>query len=262
MSIETNDTKKKSQPAFKQGFLTEKRHSLYEVVSGIAHEINNPLTGILGYINLLEVQPNVSTDVTEKLTEIKKQALRIKDIVDELQQLNPEKGTLKFEIDLCNLLEKLIKIMIVKHTNIQIILNNPSHLTTLIVFGNHFTLWQVFEEIIDNAVEAIRADRNSQGNITINLRQNSDKTTAILEFVDNGCGFENLHRAFDPFYTTKSRTEKKGIGLSKAYNLIKEHQGKIQIRNNAKGATVKISIPLYYKNNLTLEEKDVKKNAK
>ena len=66
-----------------------------------------------------------------------------------------------------------------------------------------------------------------------------------MEISDNGGGFKNLDKAFDPFYTTKSRTQKKGIGLTIAYNIIQEHQGNIVISNNEdKGATVSVYLKM------------------
>jgi C4-dicarboxylate-specific signal transduction histidine kinase len=66
-----------------------------------------------------------------------------------------------------------------------------------------------------------------------------------VDIIDNGGGFKNLDKAFDPFYTTKNRTQKKGIGLTIAYNIIQEHQGNIVIKNNEnRGATVSVYLKI------------------
>ena len=122
-------------------------------------------------------------------------------------------------------------------------------LTFFSVFGNHFSLWQVFEGIIENAIEAI-TDRNvPEGIIQINLKKSTDNSQAIVEIIDNGGGFKSIDKAFDPFYTTKNRTQKKGIGLSISYNLIQEHKGKIVISNIADGSKVEVYLPLLNKRN-------------
>jgi signal transduction histidine kinase len=196
---------------------SEKQKSLTAIVSGFAHEINNPLTGILGYIDLMELQDDISSYTKKKLAEIKYQSHRIKDI----------------------------KIIGAKKENHGIIFQKELGDHQTVVNGNHFSLWQVFEGIIENAIEAIK-DRNiPEGKIKITIKKSVDNSRAIIEISDNGGGFSNIEKAFDPFFTTKNRTQKKGIGLSIAYNLIQEHKGDIMIsNNNEKGATVTVRLPL------------------
>ena len=86
-----------------------------------------------------------------------------------------------------------------------------------------------------------------------------DGARRIVDISDNGGGFKNLDKAFDPFYTTKNRTQKKGIGLTIAYNIIQEHQGNIVINNNEiNGATVSVYLKMNnkkFKNQNQAEEK-------
>ena len=228
----------------KQIIQSEKQKSLTAIVSGFAHEINNPLTGILGYIDLMELREDVSPYVKNKLTEIKSQSMRIRDIISELNQLNPESNKTKLEINLSNLLDKLIKILSAKKENHQILFQKAFGDDSINIYGNHFSLWQVFEGVIENSIEAIHERQIENGSITIKLRRSIDNSRAITEIIDNGGGFENIDKAFDPFFTTKDRTKKKGIGLSISYNLIQEHKGSISISNYENGALVIISLPL------------------
>jgi C4-dicarboxylate-specific signal transduction histidine kinase len=77
------------------------------------------------------------------------------------------------------------------------------------------------------------------------LKKSMDGRQAIVDVSDNGGGFKNLDKAFDPFYTTKNRTQKKGIGLTIAYNIIREHLGNIVIKNNElNGATVSVYLKI------------------
>jgi len=224
---------------------SEKQKSLTAIVSGFAHEINNPLTGILGYVDLISLRDDAGPYIKEKLNSIQKQAVRIKNIIDQLNQLNPDMEQVKMELSLSNLLEKLVKVVSGRPENSEyaIIANNlNSDITTQ---GNHFALWQVFEGIVENAIEALRENNVANGRIVIDLKRSLDGQQAIVEIRDNGGGFKNLDKAFDPFYTTKNRTQKKGIGLTIAYNIIQEHQGNIIIRNNEeKGATVTVYLKL------------------
>lgn len=220
---------------------SEKQKSLTAIVSGFAHEINNPLTGILGYVDLLAIRDDVGPYVREKLNSIQKQAVRIQNIIDQLNQMNPDMEQVKMELSLGNLLEKLVKVIGSRPENAGTALVRENAGQDVVIRGNHFALWQVFEGIVENALEALHEKQVRDGRVVIALKRSLDGRQAIVEVRDNGGGFQNLDKAFDPFYTTKSRTQKKGIGLTIAYNIIQEHQGNIVIRNNEEGgATVSV----------------------
>ena len=222
----------------------EKQKSLSAIVSGFAHEINNPLTGILGHLDLLDLKKEISEYARLKHINIRKQALRIKSIVQELNLLNPESEQTKLDINLFNFFEKFLKVFNKKEIFIKVELTYEHLKKDLIITGNHFSLWLVFEGICKNSIEAIRENNIANGEIKITLDESKDKKYAIIAVSDNGGGFKNIERVFDPFYTTKSRTKKKGIGLSIAYNMIREHGGDIKVSNNDKGGTVTIKLPL------------------
>jgi two-component system, NtrC family, sensor kinase len=232
---------KELQDSHHQSFQSEKQKSLTAIVSGFAHEINNPLTGIMGYVDLLTIRDDASPYVREKLLVIQKQATRIKTVIDQLNQLSPDAEQTKLNINLSNLLEKLVKVVFSKPENQGILVEKVNFEEEILVFGNHFALWQVFEGIIENAIEAIHENHIASGKLIITMKRSMDGHHAVVEVIDNGGGFRAVSKAFDPFYTTKSRTQKKGIGLSIAYNIIQEHRGKIVIGNNTTGgATVTI----------------------
>ncbi|MGE5341521.1 MAG: sensor histidine kinase [Candidatus Omnitrophota bacterium] len=240
------ETNKKHQREIIQ---TETHKSLTSIVSGFAHEINNPLTGILGYIDLIELnnENSLSPHSRRRLEGIKDQALRIKEVIDELNQLDPEIEQTKTTIDLSNLLDKLIKIIEKQEENKKIVIEKEFVKDELIVFGNHFALYQVFEGIIENSIESITDRGISMGKIRVITRIDPEKKLAVTEVADNGGGFENIDKAFNPFYTTKNRTQKRGIGLSITFNMIREHKGNISIRNNDDGAVVTVFLPLFDK---------------
>jgi C4-dicarboxylate-specific signal transduction histidine kinase len=238
---------------------TEKQKSLTAIVSGFAHEINNPLTGILGFVDLMTIRDDITPYTREKLISIQKQALRIKTIIDQLDQLNPDMEHVKMEINLANLLEKLVKVVSSRQGNSDFVIEKNNFNQDIIIDGNHFALWQVFEGIVENSIEAFKENNIQNGKITINLKKSIDGQNSIVDIIDNGGGFKNLDKAFDPFYTTKSRTQKKGIGLTIAYNIIQEHLGNIVISNNEiNGATVSVYLKMNnkkFKNLNQLEEK-------
>lgn len=249
---ESNESNKKLQIAMQELrdtqrhiIQSEKQKSLTAIVSGFAHEINNPLTGILGYVDLIAIREDASPYIKEKLGSIQKQAVRIKNIIDQLNQMNPDMEQVKMEISLSNLLEKLIKVVANRQEYNDYAITKNDFNEDILILGNHFALWQVFEGIVENAIEALHENNIANGKIVIDLKKSMDGRQAIVDIIDNGGGFKNLDKAFDPFYTTKNRTQKKGIGLTIAYNIIREHQGNIVIKNNElNGATVSVYLKI------------------
>ncbi len=259
-TTDLDDTNKRLAKAMQELQATQKRiiqaetqKSLTAIVSGFAHEINNPLTGILGIIDLMEIKNEIPQPIANRFSVVKREALRIKSVIDELNQLNPEIDQTKFYINLANLLEKMIKICQKKSEfagiNLELLLpNNP-----IVIRGNHTALWQVLEGALMNSAEAIRDREIPDGRISASLAEPDveNETRAKISISDNGGGFQNLEKAFDPFYTTKDRTRKKGIGLSIAYNLVREHGGNIIISNKNDGAILDIYLPFNEKINDT-----------
>ena len=221
----------------------EKHRSLSAIVSGFAHEINNPLTGILGYIELLELQNDLGDPAAKRIAIIKTQAVRIKTIIAELSRLDPDGNQVKMPINLSNLLEKLVKISQSKNGKRQIDISANLCSSECMIFGNHFALWQVFEGLVNNAMEACETLACGTGKVTVESRYGPDKRIVVV-VADNGGGFQDPGKAFDPFYTTKNRTQKRGIGLSLAYKIITEHGGNITIKNQDQGALVTVTLPL------------------
>jgi len=250
---ELNESNQKLQEAMKELkdtqmhiIQTEKQKSLTAIVTGFAHEINNPMTGIMGYVDLLIMRDDVSPYIKDKLVNIQKQTQRIKTIIDQLSQLEPGVEQSRLDINLLNLLDKLIKVTLTKPECRDIVIEKDYRPEEVIVHGNHFALWQVFDGVIENSVEAIHTNNIPEGKIVVSFKKSLDGRQAVVEISDNGGGFHNLEKAFDPFYTTKSRTRKKGIGLSIAYNIIQEHEGNIIIANNDRaGSTVTIYLKIH-----------------
>lgn len=244
-NLRLSDALQRLQETQKHIIQSEKQKSLMAIVSGFAHEINNPLTGIIGYVELLLMRGEIPVQYKEKLLSIQKQADRIKGIVDQLNQLNPEIEQTKMEIDLKNLLLKLTKVVSSKPENKSVVFEKSLPEEEMFIFGNHFSLWQVFDCILENSLDAIRENGIKEGKVRVILSRNEKEGLAKVEIIDNGGGIENLEKVFDPFFTTRNRAEKKGIGLSIAYNIIQEHKGNIMIENNEfSGTTVTVFLQL------------------
>ncbi len=221
---------------------SEKMAAVGQLVSGVAHELNNPLTAILGYSELLKSEDRVSGRGAEYLEKLYKQAQRTHHIVQNLlsfaRQRKPERGPAQVN----RVLEETLALREydLKTHRIQVHRQLDPKLPE--ISADFHQLQQVFLNILNNAVDAI-SECNYPGEIWV--RTFGTGNNVRVELTDNGPGVKNLHRVFDPFYTTKPVGKGTGLGLSICYGIVKEHGGEIEVRNeNGGGATFTVSLPL------------------
>lgn len=198
--------------------------SLGRMAAGIAHEINNPLTGILLYSsNLSKKAPAGPT--REGLEIIMQETQRCKKIIQGLLDFSREKKPHKVLANINKVIEKSLALM-----ENELFIRRIKAIRDLDYDIRSFSfdpdqLEQVLINFLFNAVHAI--DEN--GVITIRSKTGEDRKSVLVEVEDNGCGIhgDNLKRIFEPFYTTRS--DGTGLGLSVSYGIVKNHQGRIEI---------------------------------
>ena len=218
----------------------EKLASIGTLAAGVAHEINNPLGIIIGFCNLLMENTPKESQSYKDLKTIEKHALHCKNIVENLLNFARTKGDGYKIADVNKSLEGLLNI--VKHTlevnNIEIHTDFAKNLP--LVRGDEQELQQVFLNLITNAMDAM----DSRGRLFINTKFNPDTRCVEISFQDTGCGIreELIERIFDPFFTTKEKGT--GLGLSISYGIVKKYGGTIICKNQKKGATFIISLPI------------------
>jgi signal transduction histidine kinase len=219
---------------------TEKLASLGQLAAGAAHEINNPLTGILGYSDLL-VDNNVLDDKSRVVAEkIRTLARRIKTLVASLLSFSRQVPTEKSLLDLTQVLSSALHLgtLDMRGKHIQVKVENGAALPR--VHGDANQLLQVFFNVMNNAVDAM--EEVGGGTLTIRIAQVEDN--AVIEFSDTGPGVAAPHLVFDPFFTTKPVGKGTGLGLSICYGIIQEHGGRIDCFNRPEGgATFRIELP-------------------
>jgi two-component system NtrC family sensor kinase len=221
---------------------SEKMAAVGQLISGVAHELNNPLTAILGYSQLLKSEEHVTSRGADYLEKLYKQAQRTHHIVQNLlsfaRQHKPERTPVQLNQILDDTL--ILREYDMKLHSIQIHREFDSQLP--LTGGDFNQLQQVFLNILNNAVDAIQ-EKGGKGEIWIRTEVVGNRLR--VEFTDNGTGVQYPHRVFDPFYTTKAVGKGTGLGLSICYGIVKEHGGEIQVRNSPpRGATFSIELPI------------------
>lgn len=214
---------------------TEKMAEIGILSGSVAHEINNPLGGILAYTQILLSEVDKKSALNADFKEIEMAALRSKNIVESL--LNFSRASRKEDravINLAAVLEKAISLVRLKirHRNIQIEKNySEGGQGESAIYGDFNQLVQVFLNILNNSVEAIEEQKREEGWIGIDLQLRGDSAVVKIGDKGGGVGMADLSKIFNPFFTTKDRQSHAGLGLSVSYRIIKEHGGDIKIEN-------------------------------
>jgi PAS domain S-box-containing protein len=222
---------------------TEKMAAVGQLVSGVAHEVNNPLTAILGFADLLLEQPEVPECARKDLRIIMQEAQRTKQIVQNLlsfaRQMPPQRSPVQVN-DIVRRTLALRNYDFASH-GVQVVERFDERLPQIV--GDAHQLQQVFLNILNNAYDAVR-ETNRPGHIEVSTRFAPEGLVEI-SFSDNGDGILYPDRIFDPFFTTKEVGKGTGLGLSICYGILREHGGEITCRNNpGQGATFTVRLPL------------------
>jgi len=237
-SQESLDNLKRLQTQFVQ---SEKLASIGQLVGGVAHEINNPLTAILGYSELLADDPSVDSRSRSLAGKIREQARRTNILVNNLlsfarQAPSEQRGLLNINTIVNSAVQ--FRRIDLRGKNIRIDVQNGVSIPE--VRGDPNQLLQVFSNIINNAVDAM--EEVSGGTLTV--RTLFEKGNAVILISDTGKGILEPHLVFDPFYTTKAVGKGTGLGLSICYGLVHDQGGKISCRNLPEGgATFRVELP-------------------
>lgn len=218
---------------------SEKLASLGQLVGGAAHELNNPLTAMLGYAELLATT-HLNEDQRVLADKIGVQVRRTKALVASLLSFAKQAPTEKSRIDvnaLCQTTIKLLQPQLRSHNidaRLELSPNMPH------VIGDSNQLLQVALHIVTNALQSL--EDIGKGTIAVSTRR--EAKAVIIEVADSGPGAQEPDRVFDPFYTTKSIGKGVGLGLSACYGIIQEHGGRISCSNRKEGGAIfRIELP-------------------
>ena len=221
----------------------EKLSAVGELASGVAHEINNPLTTILGQAQLLLERADVTPHVRDRLTIVSDEAARAARIVQNLllfsRHYTPERRP-------CSLSDQVRRVLELKAYQLQ---SDKIEVETEFedcppVWADENQIQQVLLNLVQNAHQAMA--REDERVLTVRVRPIG--AVVAVEVLDTGAGIaaDALPRLFDPFFTTKPPGEGSGLGLSVSYGIVAEHKGKLRGENRAdcRGAVFTIELPL------------------
>jgi len=222
---------------------TEKLSSLGQLAAGAAHEINNPLTAILGFTDVLEADRALAPRYRALVEKIRTQALRTNSLVTSLLSFARQVPAEKVLLDVNQVLANAVRLRSLdlrdKCVNVEFA---PETLLPG-VRGDPNQLLQVFFHIINNAVDALE----EVGGGTLAIRTLRERNRVVVEFSDTGPGLREPRRVFDPFYTTKLVGKGTGLGLSICYGIVQEHGGEITCFNRPEGgATFRVELPVLH----------------
>jgi len=213
---------------------SEKMSAVGQLIAGVAHELNNPLTAVLGYAQLLEGE-TLTGSSRELVGKLYRQTQRTQRIVQNLLSFARQRKPQRMPVDIARVIEDMFALRAydLRINNIDIRRDIAPNLPP--VLADPHQLEQVFLNIINNAADAMLT---ATGHGMLKVAVYVDAGRVIAEFHDSGPGVIDVRKIFDPFFTTKPVGKGTGLGLSICYGIVKEHGGEILASNHEKGGAV------------------------
>ncbi len=225
-----------------QLFQSEKLASLGRLAAGVAHEINNPLTSILLYGNLMREKLEQEHPLANSLNYILEDAERCKDIVKNLLAYSRQTRPAKNVFYLNSLISESLRLIRDQKLFMNINIIKELDDCQILVNADKNQLCQVLINLIINAIDAM----DGRGTLTLRTYRDRQVNKAYIAITDTGSGIpqENLSKVFDPFFTTKEVGKGTGLGLSMAYGILEENHGRISIQQTGpEGTTILLELP-------------------
>jgi two-component system NtrC family sensor kinase len=230
---------------------SEKMSAVGQLIAGVAHELNNPLTAILGYAQLLESE-GLADRAQDYVRKLFKQAQRTHRVVQNLLSFARQRKSQKEQVDLRKVLDETLTLREYDMKVSNITVERDIDANTPNADADPHQMEQVFLNIINNALDAMM-ESGSGGKLRVKVHP-KDKFVCV-EFRDSGPGIQDPKRIFDPFYTTKSIGKGTGLGLSICYGIVKEHGGDIVAHNHPEGgAVLEVRVPVAGQNKIVVEK--------
>lgn len=225
---------------------TDKLAGLGKLAGGVAHELNNPLTVVCGYAEIIH-ESTLEPSTRKQTAKILSEAMRMKRIIEDLNSFSQPPTAEYGAQDMVEVLQEVGQSLQGELMRRGVSYELHNRADTSLVYGCRDSLQQIFFQLVVNSAEALeRANRDGKTITAPKVRLEVDHKDGKVNVLvtDNGPGFLEPERVFDPFYTTKDPGEGPGLGLSVSYALVHEHQGDIYAYNlKPRGAAVSVSLP-------------------
>ena len=245
--VELKQTEEREEQLRQELRRSRRLASIGELAATVAHEINNPLTGIIGFSELL-LKKSTDEEISRHLGRIHSEARRMAKVVENLLTFARRRKLKKEYSDINDILQKVLELRAyeLKTSNIKVVTNLTPRIPKIMV--DHHQIEEVFMNLIMNAEQAMT---ETKGGGKLSVETQKVKGCIRVSFTDDGPGIpdEHLDKLFDFFFTTREEKGGTGLGLSVCHGIVTEHGGKIYAKSKpGKGATITVELPLTAKN--------------
>jgi signal transduction histidine kinase len=212
----------------------EKLASLGQLVAGAANEIEQPLTAIMSSSETLWSNHRLTSEQDTLVRKIVHHSQRTRELISNLLSFAQQSSGEKTMVDVCMLLQRSVQMRELQRHDQKVRIETSFNPDVPKVWGDGHRLFQVFVQIVENAVDAV--EDVGGGLIRVSAEVRGDQV--VLQFSDSGPGIKEPHRVFDPFYTTKPIGKGTGLGLSAVYGVVQDHKGLITCQNKTEGGAL------------------------
>jgi signal transduction histidine kinase/ActR/RegA family two-component response regulator len=238
-----NQQTQRLDQARQQVIQADKLSALGQLIAGVAHELNNPLTTIIGRteIMLTEIKEEKAViDLGQILSQGQRAAKIVKNLLSFARRASPEKQVCDVNAILRSVLDMLEYDFRVSNVKVNAHLD-PSLPKTM---ADPSQVQQVFVNIVNNAHQAMK-EQEGPGTISVRTGHDGDRLTIVIGDTGPGIPLDQQNHVFEPFYTTKSETKGTGLGLSISYGIVKAHGGKMEFSSTiGEGTTFTVELPI------------------